>query len=102
MYLIFGTVIVLLIFFFGNTVFSIIKTFATNTNPSVSIGNIWFVGLLIINITIIIFIYTFYYYKSTSIGKDGPTGDKGFTGYIGEPCTIPINNCDFYAPYNTM
>lgn len=88
MYIIFGTVIVLLIFLFGSTLLSMIKNYVTNSSPTVKIGNVWFVGLLLINVIIIIFICGFYYYKSNEIGQHGLTGDKGFAGYEGETCII--------------
>ena len=102
MYVIFGTIIVLVIVFFGSSIFSMIKTYATNPNPTVKIGNMWFISLLLINITLVIFIYSFYYYKSTSVGSLGKTGDKGFTGKSGKECIITLPNANYYANYNKL
>lgn len=102
MYIIFGTVIILIIFLFGNSLITMIKTSMTNSKPNMLIGNIWFISLLILNIIIIIFIYVFYYYKSTLSGKEGNPGDRGFPGKPGEPCNITISNCNNYAEYNKI
>ena len=100
MYIIFGSIVIMIIILFGSSILSMIKSNISNSTPNVKMGNIWFATLLIINITIVIFIYVFYYYKSLNMGKNGPTGDKGFPGKNGEMCIIP--NCDYYAPYNKM
>jgi len=102
MFLIFSTIILLIIIMFGNTILSMISTYTTSSNPNLFIGNFWFVGLIIINIIIIIFIYSFYYYKSTSKGVNGSMGDKGFTGYEGEPCMITIPNSNYYVKYSKI
>jgi hypothetical protein len=102
MYLIFATVLILIIFFFGSTIMSMIKTYTTNPNPKFLLGNLWFIGLLIINITIIIFIYAFYKYKSSIEGKIGPSGDKGFKGYDGDACKITIPNCNSFEKYSKI
>lgn len=39
-----------------------------------------------------LFIYLFYYYKSTEKGMKGLDGPAGFNGYQGEQCYIK-NNC---------
>ena len=46
-------------------------------------GLIWFFGILIINISWLIFILVFYYNKSNEKGKIGATGERGFPGEIG-------------------
>jgi len=100
MYIIFGSIVIMIIILFGTSIISMIKSNVTNSTPNVKMGNIWFVTLLIINICVVIFIYVFYYYKTLNIGKIGPTGDKGFPGKKGETCMFP--NCDYYATYNKM
>jgi len=92
MYIIFATVIVLSIVLFGSSVLSIIKTYVSSSTSSFKIGNMWFSSLFIINFSLILFIYAFYYYKSTSVGNLGPTGDKGFPGYSGDTCIISSQN----------
>ena len=100
MYIIFASIIIMIIILFGSSILSMIISNVSNSTPNVKMGNIWFGILLIINISVVIFIYVFYYYKTSNIGKIGPTGDKGFEGIKGETCMI--SNCDYYAPYNTM
>jgi len=97
MYIVFGTVIVLVIVLFGSSIFSMIKSYTSNPNPSFKIGNMWFIGLLIINLILIIFIYTFYYNKSTEVGKMGATGNKGNTGLPGNDCVFTIPNTKNFA-----
>ena len=87
---------------FGNTILSMINNYTTSSNPKFLIGNFWFIGLIIINVIIIIFIYAFYYYKSNTKGVDGDIGDKGFTGYDGEPCMITIPNSNYYVKYSKI
>jgi hypothetical protein len=102
MYLIFATVIVLIIVLFGSSIYKLIVSNVTNSAPSIKIGNLWFVTLLVVNITIIIFIFTFYYSKANAVGKVGPAGDKGKSGSDGEPCMITIPNSMYYAPYTKI
>ena len=73
-----------------------LKTYSTTSNPSFRTGNIWFIALLIINITIITFLYMFFNYKLQTVGKQGSTGNKGNTGLQGDECIITFpntNNC---------
>jgi heme/copper-type cytochrome/quinol oxidase subunit 2 len=100
MYIIFASIVIMIIILFGSGIVSMIKSNVSNSTPNVKMGNMWFAILLIINISVVIFIYVFYYYKTSKIGKIGPTGDKGFEGVKGETCMIP--NCDYYATYNKM
>lgn len=95
MYIIFATVVVLSIVLFGSSVLSMVKTYTTSSTPSFKIGNMWFISLFIVNFSLILFIYAFYYYKSATVGKLGPTGDKGFPGYSGNNCIIssPNDSC---------
>ena len=88
MYIVFGTIIVILIAYFWQTIYYIINSFTSSANNAISTGNIWFVGLLILNIVLIAFIYGFYYYKSTSIGPQGQPGNRGFPGKEGSGCTF--------------
>jgi heme/copper-type cytochrome/quinol oxidase subunit 2 len=102
MYIIFGSVIVMVIILFGGSIFSMVKTYTTNPNPSFKIGNMWFITLLAINIILIIFIYKFYELKTQEVGKDGAIGDKGNTGKSGKDCIITVANTNNYAGYNGM
>jgi hypothetical protein len=92
MYIIYASLLLIVLVYFGTTIFTVISSVKSNSNNKVSIGNIWFVGLLIINLILISFTCTFYYYKSKTIGNKGTTGHKGFDGQPGEGCLIPISN----------
>lgn len=81
MFLIATVIIILLIVFFWNTIYTMLKYLATGKSTN---AIIWFVSLLILNIIILVFILVFYYYKSNTPGKDGMAGDTGFPGYDGD------------------
>ena len=100
MYVIFGTIIVLIIVMFGSSIVTMVKANTSSSSPNNKLGNIWFISLLLINLCVIIFIYTFYYYKITDSGKLGPTGNKGYKGDDCENCMIP--DCNYYAPYTKI
>lgn len=102
MYIIFATVILVIIVMFGSTMVKLITSNVSNSPPTVKLGNLWFAVLLIINISVIIFIYVFYYYKSGTVGKLGPTGNRGFDGKDGQPCIITLPDSIFYQPYNGL
>lgn len=88
-YIIIATLFIIIATFFSSTIFTVISI---GVNNNFSIGTKWFLGLLIINITLIIFTYTFYYYKLNYEGIKGLTGQKGFDGQSGDGCVIPISN----------
>lgn len=94
MFIIFASLIVIIIILFWQTIYSVITTYASNSSKlaNTMVGNLWFICLLIINLSIMIFIYIFYYYKSTIKGKIGLDGKKGFEGEPGDPCYMK-NNC---------
>ena len=89
MYIIIATLIIIIFIFFGQSIYNIIS----NISKTSIIGNLWFICLFIINLTIVIFIYIFYYYKSTTQGQKGLDGQKGYDGKQGEPCYIKSTNC---------
>ncbi len=91
MYVIIASLFIIIFLFFWQTIFKLIGSYSSNTKKpanSNSIGNMWFVSLVIINVLTCIFIYIFYYYKTTSPGKIGIDGTQGFPGDSGEPCYI--------------
>lgn len=88
MYIILATFIFLIIFYFANTLISMIINITNQSKSSEQIGNLWFIGLLIVNIAVIIFIYAFYYYKISIQGNKGATGLQGFPGLPGNDCKI--------------
>ena len=94
MFIILVSVIAIIFILFWQTIFSVVSSYGSNATKSSQsfIGNIWFISLLVINITIVIFILVFYYYKSNEKGKNGLDGNKGFKGQSGEPCYMK-NNC---------
>ncbi len=59
------------------------------------IGNIWFIALLVINLTIILFIYLFYKNKISDIGRLGIDGPQGLPGEEGDMCMIK-SQCHTY------
>ena len=78
------SVLLLVVVYFATTLFSVIKYLSYNNDNKVSIGSKWFVGLFIINITLIIFTCLFFYYKTETEGDKGATGLVGFDGLIGD------------------
>ena len=84
------SVLLIIVVYFASTIFTVISTVSSNTDNKVSIGNKWFVGLLIINITLITFTYLFYYYKIQTKGDNGATGLVGFDGISGDSCIITL------------
>jgi hypothetical protein len=92
MYIIIAAIFVIIVAYFASTIFTVITSVSSNSNNKVSVGNKWFAGLLIINLILITFTCTFYYYKSYSEGIKGTTGKKGFEGQQGETCIIPLKN----------
>ena len=102
MYIIFGTIIILIIVLFGTGLLKIFKSYASQTNTGSSTGNIWFITLLLINIFIICFIYSYYYYKISLEGNKGPDGPSGLSGTIGNDCIIPEKINLYYQKYNSI
>ena len=83
-------VLLIIVVYFATTIFSVIKYLTYNTDNKFSIGSKWFVGLLIMNITLIIFTCLFYYYKTQNEGEKGATGSTGFNGISGDGCIITL------------
>jgi hypothetical protein len=98
MYIFYITLFFCVVILFWQTVYTIIKAYTSNSlnTKNMYIGNIWFFCLLIINITIILFIYLFYKYKKSNIGRLGIDGPKGLPGEDGDLCMInpPCNSYD--------
>ena len=86
------SVLIVIKLYFGSTIYSAITSSSANSNNKISIGNKWFVGLLIINLAIVIFICAFYYSKTHLVGDKGLTGQIGFPGSQGYDCKIPLKN----------
>jgi len=95
MMLIYTAIIGCLIVYFFQTIYIVLTAYSSNAIKSKNtlIGNIWFISLLIINITIIIFIIMFYYNKSTQPGRSGLDGNKGYPGESGTPCSMKNEYC---------
>lgn len=91
-YIIIAALFIIIAALFSSTIFTVISFISVGVNNNFSIGTKWFLGLLIINITLIIFTYTFYYYKLNYEGIKGLTGQKGFDGQSGDGCVMPISN----------
>lgn len=88
MYIIITTLIILIIFYFAETIVSMITKISTKSTSGQQIGTMWFVGLLIVNIAVIGFIYGFYYYKLSIPGNKGAAGLRGFPGIPGDDCKM--------------
>ena len=97
MYIFYITLLVCLIALFWQTIYTIVSAYMIkNINASnMYIGNVWFICLLIMNIIIIFFIYLFYKYKISTIGKLGLDGPRGMSGEDGELCMIK-SQCNNY------
>jgi len=86
------SVLLLVVIYFATTIFTVISSVTTNVDNKVSIGSKWFIGLLIMNITLIVFTCLFFYYKTRTDGDKGATGLVGFGGQIGDGCIIAEPN----------
>ena len=89
MYIILIAIIVLLIYIIADTFLTKIFMIGNITGISWNKGFKWFIILLIINISIIIFIPIYYYYHD-DIGSIGPIGNNGNKGIYG----ANNNNCE--------
>uniref|UniRef100_A0A6C0F0Q1 Uncharacterized protein n=1 Tax=viral metagenome TaxID=1070528 RepID=A0A6C0F0Q1_9ZZZZ len=87
MFIIFFTLAAIIIIYFFDSIIFLFNKYKTGSNSS-SIGNIWFVSLLVINILIISFIYGFYNHVSNNTGIQGLPGTAGFPGKEGDGCVI--------------
>lgn len=87
MFIILFTLIAIIVVYFFESIILLFNKFKTGSNSS-SIGNIWFIALLVINILLISFIYGFYNYVSKNTGIQGLTGSAGFPGREGDGCVI--------------
>ncbi len=96
MYIFYGALLICIFVFFWQVIYNVVITYSSNATKSAQslIGNLWFICLLIINITIILFIYLFYNNKITTPGKAGIDGNVGFAGLQGEPCDIKNQYCN--------
>ena len=94
MYIIAAALLLIIAIYFGATIFTVISSLSSSSssNNKVGIGSMWFVSLLILNLTLITFTCLFYYYTSRSEGIKGSSGKKGFDGQPGDGCTIPLSN----------
>lgn len=96
MYIIISVVIVCAFVFFWQIIYTIVSKYINNASKSSNtiVGNLWFIGLLIINIVIIGFIYIFYYNKINEVGNVGVEGKPGYAGIQGDGCSIKNAYCD--------
>lgn len=90
-------IILAIIYYFGTSLGKVFydifisqtKKLKLNINKS---GTIWYLGLIFINILILAFIISFYYYKTNfAIGPMGPSGYPGEEGLQG----IDEEGCDY-------
>ena len=97
MYILIVTVLGLIIFLFGSTIFKLFTSYLSNDYQK---GNIWFISLLIINITVIIFLYMYNYYISNRVGLKGNAGIRGYIGNDGSTCIVTDDKTIYYKHYN--
>ena len=90
MYIIYLSLICCILVFFAQTIYTLITAYSSKTlnDKTQVIGNIWFICLLLINITILTFIYLYYNAKITNIGASGIDGPPGLRGEDGNLCMI--------------
>ena len=96
MYIVIITVIVLIIFLFGSTMFKLFTSYSSNDYQK---GNIWFISLLVINIIVIIFLCMYNYHISNKVGLQGNFGPTGQAGSAGVPCYVGESKNKFYKQY---
>jgi hypothetical protein len=99
MYILITTIIVLISYLFGSTIFKIFTSYSSN---DLQTGNIWFVSLLIINITVIIFLYLYTNYIPNQIGLKGNPGYAGYKGKDGNDCIITDPKSIYYEEYTKI
>jgi hypothetical protein len=88
-------VIILAVYFIGDTFISKISIIGSVPGKGWTLGMGWFVILVLINLAIVIFIPV-YYYSHDDTGKMGAAGNTGKRGIYGAPnencfdCSISI------------
>jgi hypothetical protein len=97
MYIFYITLLICVFVLFWQSVYTIIKAYTSNSlnSKNMYIGNVWFFSLLVVNLTIILFIYLFYKHKISNIGRLGIDGPQGLAGDDGELCMIK-SQCNSY------
>jgi hypothetical protein len=99
MYILSITILVLISYLFGSTIFKLFTSYSSNEYQK---GNIWFISLLIINITVIIFLFVYTNYISNQIGSKGIPGSAGTSGCDGDDCIIKDPKSKHYEHYNKV
>lgn len=97
MYIFYITLLVCVFVLFWQSVYTIIKAYTSNSlnSKNMYIGNIWFFSLVVVNLTIILFIYLFYKHKTSTIGRLGIDGPQGLAGEDGDLCMFK-SQCNSY------
>jgi multisubunit Na+/H+ antiporter MnhB subunit len=88
MLLIIGTLILVALFYYWETIKGITTFLKTYDTPAFSMLNPWFLSILLLNLIILAFQYWFYKDRSQALGNKGAAGPTGFPGTDGTPCTI--------------
>ncbi len=91
MYFIIVIFIIVVGYYYWDTLKSMIDIFNTTSTPSFTIINPWVIGLFFINIICFIFLMYLYQSRKNMPGIKGSMGSKGFTGYQGADCKLPCN-----------
>jgi len=96
MYILIITILILILYLFGST---IVKLFTSYSTHDYQKGNVWFMSLLIINISVIGFLYIYNNYISNLTGQKGNSGKPGYIGNDGVDCIVPDPKTIYYKQY---
>lgn len=91
MYFIITIFLIIVLYYYWDSIKSMFDIFNTTATPSFKIINPWFMSLLLINIICFVFLLWLYNSKKYKIGVKGSVGNKGFMGYKGSNCNLPCS-----------
>mgnify|MGYP001338896273 CR=1 FL=1 len=93
MYFLYTVIFLCILYYFWAAIKEAVLYYSKLDNYYLNIGNPWFYVLLLINILILWFVYSFYQEKigPNSAGTIGPNGYRGVPGNPGEECKICLD-----------
>lgn len=89
MYLILVIFIIVVGYYYWESLKSMFEIFNVMTTPVFNTINPWFMSLLFINIICFIFLRWLYNQRINTVGNKGSMGNQGFPGYTGSNCILP-------------